>query len=240
MTNNQKNNGKKSPHAELRDRHSYPGTSGHKPSLKNRAKLLAQRFCQLYPSPKTELAHENQMQLVVAVMLSAQTTDKKVNQVTPDLFKKYKTWDDFAKADLQTLQKEIRGVNFYLGKADRLIKAGRYIAENFNGKVPQKLVDLIKIPGIARKSANVILQELWDIAEGIVVDTHVMRVSNRLGLTGETDAVKIERDLMQLVPRVYWRNFSGAVVLHGRYVCVARKPKCLECGLRDLCPSASS
>jgi len=186
------------------------------------------------------LIHQNEMQLVVAVMLSAQTTDKKVNQITQSLFKKYKTWDDFAKADLQALQKEIRGVNFHLGKAERLIKAGKYIVENFNGKVPQKLVDLIKIPGIARKSTNVILQELWDIAEGIVVDTHVTRVSNRLGLTKETDAVKIERDLMKLIPRIYWRNFSGAVVLHGRYVCVARKPKCGECKLSPICPNVST
>ncbi len=208
--------------------------------LKVRAKLLSKRLKELYPSPKTELTYQNETQLVVAVMLSAQTTDKKVNQITEKLFKKYKSWDDFAKADLLTLQREIRGVNFHLGKAERLIKAGKYIVENLNGKVPQKLVDLIKIPGVARKSANVILQELWDIAEGIVVDTHVTRVSNRLGLTCEKDAVKIERDLMDLIPKSYWRNFSGAMVLHGRYTCVARKPKCLECGLRDLCPSAKA
>ena len=211
-----------------------------KSDIKVRAELLARRLSELYSSPKTELIHQNEMQLVVAVMLSAQTTDKKVNQITQTLFKKYKTWDDFAGADLQALQREIRGVNFHLGKADRLIKAGKYIIQNFNGKVPQKLVDLIKIPGIARKSANVILQELWDIAEGVVVDTHVTRVSNRLGLIKETDAVKIERDLMGLIPKSYWRNFSGAVVLHGRYVCIARKPKCSECGLRVLCPSASA
>jgi len=234
----QKRNSAKKPRTNLSTKDPGQSPSGLRASIKSRAELLAERFSQLYPSPKTELIHQNEMQLVVAVMLSAQTTDKKVNQITQTLFKKYKTWDDFAKADLQALQKEIRGVNFHLGKAERLIKAGKYIVENFNGKVPQKLVDLIKIPGIARKSTNVILQELWDIAEGIVVDTHVTRVSNRLGLTKETDAVKIERDLMKLIPRIYWRNFSGAVVLHGRYVCIARKPKCSECGLRDLCPSA--
>ncbi len=210
----------------------------HLPDLKDRGEMIAKKLKELYPNPKTELVHQNEMQLVVAVTLSAQTTDKKVNQITQSLFKKYKTWDDFAGADLQTLQKEIRGVNFHLGKAERLIKAGKYIVDNFNGKVPQKLVDLIKIPGVARKSANVILQELWGVAEGIVVDTHVTRVSNRLGLTREQDAVKIERDLMKIIPKEYWRNFSGAVVLHGRYVCVARKPKCGECGLNKLCPSA--
>ncbi len=192
----------------------------------------------MYPNPKTELTHKNELQLVVAVMLSAQTTDKKVNQITPPLFKKYPSWDDFAVADLKELQKDIHGVNFYLGKAERLIKAGSYIIEHFNGRVPRKLEDLVKIPGIARKSANVILNELWNIAEGIVVDTHVTRVSNRLGLTKKQDAVKIERDLMKIIPKEYWRNFSGSVVLHGRYVCVARKPKCAECGLNQFCPRA--
>lgn len=206
--------------------------------INQRAELLAKKLEELYPNPKTELVYHNDLQLIVAVMLSAQTTDKKVNQITPLLFKKYKAWNDFANADLATLQKEIRGVNFHLGKADRLIKAGQFIVQNFAGQIPHKLVDLIKIPGIARKSANVILQELWDIAEGIVVDTHVTRVSNRLGLTKEQDAVKIERELMQVIPRKYWRNFSGGVVLHGRYICVARKPRCTHCGINHLCPSA--
>lgn len=199
---------------------------------------IAQKLKEMYPNPRTELVHEGEMQLVVAVMLSAQTTDKKVNQITKELFKKYITWSDFANADLVGLQKGLHGVNFHLGKADRLIKAAKYIIENFNGKVPQKLDDLVKIPGIARKSANVILQELWDIAEGIVVDTHVTRVANRLGLTKHADAVKIERDLMSIIPKGFWRNFSGAVVFHGRYTCLARKPKCAECGLNQLCPGA--
>ncbi|PIS22116.1 endonuclease III [candidate division WWE3 bacterium CG08_land_8_20_14_0_20_41_10] len=199
---------------------------------------IAKRLKELYPNPKTELVFINEMQLVVAVMLSAQTTDKKVNQITQALFKKYKTWGDFAEADLLTLQKDIYGVNFHLGKADRLIKAGRYIIEHCSNQVPQKLLDLIKIPGIARKSANVILNELWGMAEGIVVDTHVTRVANRLGLTKQTDPIKIEKELMEIIPKDYWHNFSGAVVLHGRYVCTARKPKCSECGLNQLCPSA--
>jgi len=225
---------------ETAPQHSRHGTriSPPAPRIAVEPLSIVNKLKELYPNPKTELVFSNEMQLVVAVMLSAQTTDKKVNQVTTSLFTKYKTWNDFAEADLQTLQKDIYGVNFHLGKADRLIKAGRYIIENFNGNVPQKLVDLIKIPGIARKSANVILQELWDIAEGIVVDTHVTRVSNRLGLTKQEDAVKIEQELMQKIPKEYWRNFSGAMVLHGRYVCVARKPKCGDCGLNQLCPSA--
>jgi endonuclease-3 len=202
------------------------------------ALAIAKKLKELYPAPTTELVFANELQLVVAVMLSAQTTDKKVNQITATLFTKYLTWADFAQAELSVLQKDIYGVNFHLGKADRLIKAGRYIIENFAGKVPQTLAELVRIPGVARKSANVILNELWDRAEGIVVDTHVTRVSTRLGLTTQTDAVKIEQDLMQLLPKDYWRNYSGAVVLHGRYICVARKPKCSECGLNLLCPSA--
>ncbi len=198
------------------------------------AKILKEK----YPAPVTELNYENEMQLAVAVMLSAQTTDKKVNQITKTLFQKYKTWEDFAEADLATLQKDIRGVNFHIGKADRLIKAGKVVLTEFGGVLPRTIPELIKIPGVARKTANVIMQELWGIAEGIVVDTHVTRVSNRLGLTKETDAVKIEKELMNLLPKKYWRNYSGAVVLHGRYVCVARKPKCLECALNKLCPSA--
>ena len=199
---------------------------------------IAEKLKELYPSPKTELVFANDMQLVVAVMLSAQTTDKKVNQVTKKLFEKYKTWKDFANADLKELQGNIYGVNFHLGKANRLIGAGKYLVARYDGKIPRTLTELIGIPGIARKSGNVILQELWDLAEGIVVDTHVTRVSNLLGLTLAKDPVKIEKELMTKIPRNYWRNFSGAVVLHGRYICIARRPKCAECGLNKLCPSA--
>ena len=198
------------------------------------AKLLKTK----YPDPKTELVHENEMQLAVSVMLSAQTTDKKVNEITSKLFKKYKTWEDFANANLTELQSDIRGVNFHLGKAERLIKAGRVVTTEFKGILPSTIEQLTKIPGVARKSANVIIQEIWNKAEGIVVDTHVTRVSNRLGLTKNQDAVKIEKDLMTQIPKEYWRNFSGAMVLHGRYVCTARKPKCGDCVLNKVCPSA--
>ncbi len=207
-------------------------------TLHQKAIAISQLLKKEYPNPKTELKYENEMQLAVAVMLSAQTTDKKVNQVTEKLFEKYKTWTDFATANLPELETAVYGVNFHKGKADRLIKAGQIVSTEFGGKLPQNIVGLTKIPGIARKSANVIMQELWDIAEGIVVDTHVTRVSNRLGLTTNTDAVKIEKDLMDIVPKDLWRNFSGATVLHGRYVCVARKPKCAECVLNTICPSA--
>lgn len=191
-----------------------------------------------HPKPKTELSFENEMQLSIAVALSAQTTDVKVNEVTEKLFKKYKTWEDLANADLEELRNDIYGVNYHKGKADRLIKMARKMITEFDGKLPRTIKDLTKLSGIARKSANVIMQELWDEAEGIVVDTHVSRVSQRLGLTDEDKPVKIEKDLMKIIPKKDWRMFSGATVLHGRYVCKARKPECKECMLNKICPSA--
>ena len=205
---------------------------------KTRACEVASILKKEYPSPKTELNHSSETDLVIAVMLSAQTTDKKVNEVTAVLFKKYKTWEDYANADLEELRQYIRQVNFHKGKADRIIKAAKLILADFTGKTPKDIKNLIRIPGVARKSANVIQQELWDISEGIVVDTHVTRVSNRLELTNQTDAVKIEKDLMEVFPKETWRNISGALVMHGRYVCKARKPECENCVFSEVCPSA--
>lgn len=202
------------------------------------AKKVANKLQKSYSNPRTELDHSNEYQLAVAVMLSAQTTDKKVNQVTPELFKKYPNWESLASASVIEVGQLIRQVNFYKGKAERLVKAGQVVTVEFKGKLPKTIDELTKIPGVARKSANVIMQELWNIAEGIVVDTHVSRVSKRLGLTKETDPKKIEKDLMKIIPKEYWRNFSGAAVLHGRYVCTARKPKCQDCVLNDICPTA--
>lgn len=200
--------------------------------------LIANKLEETIDSPETELTHSNVRELLIAVCLSAQTTDKKVNQVTPELFKKYPSWESLASAEIDDVITLIRQVNFHKGKADRLIKAARFILDNFNGEVPKNMDDLVKIPGVARKSANVILNEAFNMAEGIVVDTHVSRVSNRLGLTTYSDPKKIEKDLMELLPKKYWRNFSGNVVLLGRYVCKARKPECDKCSLNDICPSA--
>ena len=202
------------------------------------AEEVAKILKKAYPEPKTELVHANEYQLAVAVMLSAQTTDKKVNQVTPELFKRYPNWEALANANVSEVGQLIRQVNFYKGKAERLVKAGQVVTAEFGGTLPETIEELTKIPGIARKSANVIMRELWGIAEGIVVDTHVSRVSNRLGLTKENDPKKIEKDLMKSISKKYWRNFSGSAVLHGRYVCIARKPKCQDCVLNDICPSA--
>lgn len=206
--------------------------------LKARAEKVAEILYKINPSPKTELVHKNPYELAVSVMLSAQTTDKKVNQITPALFAKFPDWSSLASATPEEVAPLIKAVNFYKGKAERLVKAGQFVLSEYGGELPQDMEKLIKIPGIARKSANVILQEVWDIAEGIVVDTHVTRVSQRLGLTTNNDPVKIEKDLMALIPKKYWRSFSGDLVLHGRYVCIARKPKCAECVLNRICPSA--
>lgn len=204
------------------------------------AKEVAKRLQAEYPNPKTELDFDNERELVLAVMLSAQTTDKKVNEITKKLFKEYPSWEVLAKASPEEVQETIYGVNYHKTKAERLVKTANKILEDFNRTVPRNIKDLTTLPGIARKSANVILQELWDIAEGIVVDTHVKRVSNRLGLVDSDRPKKIEKELMDLLPQDYWRNFSGAMVLHGRYICTARSPQCEECFLNDICPSAFS
>jgi len=205
--------------------------------MTQKAEKIAKILQENNPYPKTELDHKNDYELSVAVMLSAQTTDKKVNQVTPKLFKKYEDWENLANANPTEVGEIIRQVNFYKGKAERLVKAAQMVVSGFDSKLPRSMDELTKIPGIARKSANVIMQEAWGIAEGIVVDTHVSRVSQRLGLTREKDPKKIEKDLMEVLPKNYWRNFSGNAVLHGRYTCIARKPKCDECTLNKVCPS---
>lgn len=199
---------------------------------------IAERLEKNNNSPETELSHSNERELLIAVCLSAQTTDKKVNEVTPELFRKYNSWEMMANADVDDVMKIIRPVNFHKGKADRFIKAAKFVLEAFNGKVPDTIEDLIKIPGVARKSANVILNEVFDKAEGIVVDTHVVRLSNRLGLTVLKDPKKIEKELMGILPKKYWRNFSASLVIHGRYICKARKPSCETCFLSNICPSA--
>jgi endonuclease-3 len=201
-------------------------------------KTIAQRIAEHYPNPKTELIYANEMQLAIAVTLSAQTTDKKVNEITSTLFKKYLSWEALAGANIAELTQDIKGVNFHIGKAQRLGDMAKKVIADFNGKLPRDMASLITLPGVARKSANVIMQELWGIADGVVVDTHITRVSQRLGFTKNTDAVKIEKELMTIIPKEYWRTYSGGIVLHGRYICTARKPKCAMCFLNDVCPSA--
>jgi endonuclease-3 len=185
-----------------------------------------------------ELDHEDAFQLLVATMLSAQTTDRRVNQVTPALFARYPDVHALAGARPQDLELVIRPTGFYRMKARHLIAMARAVVERHGGEIPGTMGELVKLPGVARKTANVVLGTWFCVAAGVVVDTHVSRVSRRLGLTGHTDARDIERDLMALVPRERWIDVSHELIWHGRRICHARVPACEECALARLCPSA--
>ena len=205
--------------------------------INENAEKIAQIFVKTYPNPKSELLYSNEFQFFVAVCLSAQTTDKKVNQVTEHLFKKYKGWEDLAGAalTLEQLRKDIHGVNFHIGKAERLVKASQMVIADFGGELPHTMAQLVRIPGVARKTANVLLNDLWEIAEGIVVDTHVKRISKLLKLTASDDPILIENDLISLFPKQYWGILSHLLIAHGRKICSARKPKCSNCPLNRYC-----
>jgi endonuclease-3 len=192
-----------------------------------------------YPRSRTALRFESPLQILVATILSAQCTDERVNQVTPSLFRKYRTSRDFASADQKVLEEEIRSTGFFRNKAKSIIGASKKIVEDFEGAVPDKMEDLLTLPGVARKTANIVLSSAFKKAEGIAVDTHVKRLSQRLGLSREKEPDKIEKDLMGIVPRKDWIDFNYMLVNHGRTVCPSRKPRCPECPLRHLCPSAS-
>lgn len=190
-----------------------------------------------YPDFTTALIHRNPIQLLVATILSAQCTDKRVNIVTKDLFKKYRRPEDYANASPKKFEQDIRSTGFYRSKTKNIIGAAKMISERFKGKVPDSMEDLVKLPGVARKTANIVLAHGFGKIEGIAVDTHVKRLSYRLGLTKHTDPVKIEADLMKITPRSDWAHLSDLLIAHGRAICIARKPKCLECAISRLCPS---
>ena len=188
--------------------------------------------------PRTALRYRNPLEILVATILSAQCTDKRVNLVTKEIFRKYKTVKDYANANPEEFQQEIRSTGFYKNKAKNIINSCKILVENFNSRVPETMEELITLPGVARKTANIVLQAGYGIVEGIAVDTHVTRLSQLIGLTKNKDPVKIERDLMQLTPKKDWMNLSHLLVMHGRETCIARRPRCGECILNDLCPSA--
>jgi endonuclease III len=192
---------------------------------------------EMYPNATCALEHRNAWELLVATILSAQCTDKRVNLVTPGLFRKYPTIRDFAAASQEELARDIRSTGFFNNKAKSVIGAARKILKDYGGEVPREMEQLLTVPGAARKTANVVLGTAFGIASGVVVDTHVQRIARRLDLTKETDAVKIERDLMKLIPREKWILFSHQLIHHGRALCVARNPKCGECNLAPLCYS---
>lgn len=190
-----------------------------------------------YPEARTALNFKTPFELLAATILSAQTTDAHVNKVTEALFKKYRSVKDFADADLETFQKDVSSVNFYRNKAKNIQGSARMIVERFNSQVPRTMEELTSLPGVARKTANIILSNVYGINEGIAVDTHVKRVSFRLGLTKNEDPVKIEKDLMAITPKDEWGNLSHLLIFHGRKICQAKKPKHSECALYDICPS---
>ena len=190
---------------------------------------------EMYPNVTCALEHSNAWELLVATILSAQCTDKRVNMVTPGLFRKYPTIRDFAAAKQEELAADIRSTGFFNNKAKSVIGAARKILADYGGEVPSDIDKLLKVPGAARKTANVVLGTAFGIASGVVVDTHVQRIAQRLDLTHETDPVKIEKDLMKLIPREKWILISHQLIHHGRALCVARTPKCRECKLAPLC-----
>ncbi len=200
-------------------------------------RIILERLSKLYPNAETALNFQSPFQLLVATILSAQTTDDRVNLVTAKLFKKLKTPADFADASLEEIMEFIKSINFYKNKAKNIKAASKIIIEKFNGNVPKKMEELITLPGVARKTANIVLSEAYGISEGIAVDTHVKRLAQRIGLTDSDDPVKIEKDLIEITPKGRWRDMSNLLISHGRAVCQAKKPQHGKCVLYDICPS---
>ena len=208
--------------------------SGLEPDPKRIAELL-RRLQAAYPNAECALHHRNAWELLVATILSAQCTDARVNLVTPELFRKFPTPQAFAQASLPAIEEEIRSTGFYHNKAKSISGAAKKLISDFGGKVPQTMAELLTLPGVARKTGNVVLGVAFGKTEGVVVDTHVLRLSHRLGLTRAEDPKRVEEDLMRIIPRDHWIAFSHEMIHHGRQICVARKPKCAECPLETLC-----
>ena len=200
-----------------------------------RIRRILKTLDETYPQAACALIHRNAWQLLVATILSAQCTDKRVNEVTPGLFQKYPTIEDFAHASQAELAQDVRSTGFFNNKSKSLIGAARKILSDFGGEVPRTMEELLSIPGVARKTANVVLGAFFHIPAGVVVDTHVQRNAQRLDLTKNTNPVKIEQDLMKILPKEKWIDFPLQLIYHGRALCVARKPKCAECLLDPLC-----
>jgi endonuclease-3 len=209
-----------------------PKTAGER---KERVAQILAGLEKMYPGATCALTHSNPWELLVATILSAQCTDKRVNEVTPGLFAKYPTPQDFAAVRPEVLANDIRSTGFFNNKAKSIVGAARRVVSEFGGKVPRTMDEMLTIPGAARKTANVVLGTAYGIAVGLVVDTHVQRIAARLDLTKNTDPVKIEQDLMKIIPQDKWIQFSHQIILHGRALCVARNPKCAPCELNPVC-----
>ncbi len=205
---------------------------------KKRAKRILGTLKRLYPRAGMMLRYSNNWELLVAVILSAQCTDKKVNEVTATLFKKYRALNDYVNANPREFEKDIYQTGFFRSKTKSILGAARLIKRKYKGKIPKTMNEMLEIPGVARKTANIVLGNAYKIVEGIAVDTHVRRLSTLLGFTKETNTDKIERDLMELLPQSEWFKWTYRIIEHGRAICIANRPKCDKCPLNRLCPSA--
>ncbi|HEY7356037.1 MAG TPA: endonuclease III [Ktedonobacterales bacterium] len=205
-----------------------------------RVNELIARLHQAYPDAKCSLDFTTPLELLVATILSAQCTDERVNMVTKTLFKKYQSAQDYAAVPLSELEQDLKQVNFYRNKAKNIQAMATLLVQRFGGQVPRTMPELIALPGVARKTGNVVMGNAYGISEGVVVDTHVGRISQRLGLTSNDDPVKIEQDLMKTLPKTEWLHFTHMLIYHGRAICQARKPLCQQCSLLDLCPTGAA
>ena len=211
--------------------------SGSQGELKKKVFEIIDLLEKEHPDAKIALKFSNPLELLIATILAAQCTDERVNQVTRSLFKKYRTAEDYANADLATLEQDIKPTGFYRKKAQRIKEVCRILVEKFNSEVPRSMDELLSLPGVARKTANIVLSNAYGIDEGIIVDTHVFRLAKRLGLTESKTREKIEEDLMKIVPKEKWKRFADLLIFHGRRVCKAKNPQCGICVLKNLCPS---
>jgi endonuclease III len=205
---------------------------------KERVTKIIQFLEKIHPDAKIALNFANPLELLVSTMLSAQTTDERVNIVTKSLFKKYKKPEDYAKVDIYELEQDVRSTGFYHNKAKNLQNTCKLLVEKFQGQVPKTMDELLELPGVARKTANIVLFNAYGVTAGIAVDTHVHRLAQRLGLTENEDQNKIEQDLMKLVPKNQWMHLTDLLIFHGRRVCTAKKPNCAGCVLNKICPCA--
>jgi endonuclease III len=205
---------------------------------KERAKKVIELLEKQYPKAKTALNYSSPLEMLIATMLSAQTTDVTVNKVTKTLFQKYHNPEDYVNADIKELEQDIHSTGFYHNKAANLKKCCKILVEKFHSQVPKTMDELVELPGVARKTANIVLFNSLGITAGIAVDTHVHRLSQRLGLTEQENQDKIEKDLMKITPKDHWMPLTDLLIFHGRQVCMAKKPKCVECVLNTICPSA--
>lgn len=206
--------------------------------LEHRIAKVIELLKKEHPNPKTALNYTNPLEILIATMLSAQTTDERVNMITKTLFKKYRKTEDYVNVDIGELEQDIRSTGFYHNKARNVKKCCQILVEKFHSQVPKTMDELLELPGVARKTANIVLYNAYGVTAGIAIDTHVRRLSQRLGLSEKTDPAKIEVDLMKNTPKEKWMLLTDLLILHGRQVCFAQKPKCVACVLNKICPSA--